>query len=86
VGWHRRMTAKIDAFIDDIRSIPSFAADAAAPEIEITPAMIEAGVDAFCGFDRLYDTRAKIVEGVFRAMEAARSNLGVLEKMPKADH
>jgi hypothetical protein len=58
--------------------------EADAPEIEITPAMIEAGVEAFCAFDRFYDTRAEIVAGVFRAMEAARSSPGDLEKSPKA--
>jgi hypothetical protein len=85
------MTAKIDGFLDEVRRLPRFVAagspialSAAAPEIEVTPAMIEAGVEAFCAFDRFYDTRAEIVAGVFRAMEAARSSPGDLEKSPKA--
>lgn len=42
------------------------------PEIDITPAMIEAGKEALAGFDPREDDPAICVEDAYRAMEAAR--------------
>lgn len=36
--------------------------------VEITPSMIEAGVDEFFGFDMRFDPPAVAVERIFRAM------------------
>lgn len=43
-----------------------------APEIEITPAMIAAGVDAYLDCDREFDPPEQVVMEVFRAMLQAR--------------
>jgi hypothetical protein len=41
-------------------------------EIEVTPAMIEAGVDVLSGFDPGFDTYETAVAIIYEAMEAAR--------------
>jgi hypothetical protein len=41
---------------------------AGASEIEITPAMIKAGVDAYVACDREFDSIEKIITDVFQAM------------------
>jgi len=45
------------------------------PEIEITPAMIEAGMRALANYDAANwsnEETAAIIEGIYRAMERAR--------------
>lgn len=42
------------------------------PEIEITPKMIEAGVDELWGFDREYDDPREVAVKIFLAMTRAR--------------
>jgi hypothetical protein len=46
-------------------------AKAGAPEVEITPAMIEAGVDCFYSHDPRIDSIEEILPSIFRAMTAA---------------
>jgi hypothetical protein len=45
---------------------------AGAPDVEITPAMIDAGVDAYSAADHGFDQPDSIVMAVFRAMMEAR--------------
>lgn len=45
---------------------------AGAPEIEVTPAMIDAGIDAYLAADREFDQPDKVVIEVFQAMTRAR--------------
>jgi hypothetical protein len=54
-------------------ALPASPGDAGAPEIEITPAMIEAGIEELSLFD-LHDPARWKVPCVYRAMEAARRN------------
>jgi hypothetical protein len=49
--------------------------EAGAPEIEITPEMKEAGIEAFCSFDS-DDPASWIVIAVYEAMEGARLKSG----------
>lgn len=49
---------------------PPPAAEAGAPEI--TPAMIDAGIDAYCALDREFDSFERIVRDIYLVMEAAR--------------
>jgi hypothetical protein len=44
-----------------------------APGVELTPAMIEAGVEAYRACDRDYDPDERVVSEVFQAMAAAVS-------------
>jgi hypothetical protein len=41
---------------------------AGAPAIELTPAMIRAGVSALCRYDSEFETREEGAEAIFRAM------------------
>lgn len=41
-------------------------------EFEITPAMVEAGLDAYRALDREFDTDERIVSEIFGAMAGAR--------------
>ena len=50
----------------------SVGAGAPADEIEITPAMIEAGVRAFCAYDPDIERPRDVVPDIFRAMMSAR--------------
>jgi hypothetical protein len=43
-------------------------AEAGAPEVEITPAMIEAGVSVLCAAEPLFNSDAAIVRRIFSAM------------------
>jgi hypothetical protein len=43
-------------------------------EIEITPAMIEAGINELVGFNRDFDSERSIVCHIYLAMERARLN------------
>jgi hypothetical protein len=49
------------------------ASEAGAPEIEITPAMIEAGISPLYRFNRNRDEREAVAE-IYRAMELAKRN------------
>lgn len=40
----------------------------AEPEIEVTSAMIEAGVGAFCDFDERFESLQEMVERVYHTM------------------
>jgi hypothetical protein len=46
----------------------SIGAGAPADEIEITPAMIRAGVSAFCGCNSGFETERETVEQIYEAM------------------
>jgi len=48
----------------------SIEAGAPEAEIEVTPAMIEAGVATRANFDRRFDSDESLVEGIYRAMRA----------------
>jgi len=48
------------------------AGETGAPEIEITPEMVEAGVLALSEYSSFFDLPADGVEKIYRAMEAAR--------------
>jgi hypothetical protein len=58
-------------------------------EIEITTAMIEAGVEEFCGFDSRFEDEADAVARVYRAMIAAsrraKANRKSLRRASQAD-
>ena len=43
-------------------------------EVEVTPAMIEAGVAVFCRMESAYAGEAYWVEQIYRAMAVARSD------------
>jgi hypothetical protein len=49
----------------------SIESGAGAPEIEITPQMINAGIDAYHQLDRDFDADARIVADIYRAMASA---------------
>ena len=42
-----------------------------AAEIEVTPEMVEAGVEVFCAFDRRFDSEDDVVKEIFRVMVGA---------------
>jgi hypothetical protein len=44
-----------------------------AKDSEVTPAMLDAGVDAYLACDREFEAAQKIVMDVFQAMEQARA-------------
>jgi hypothetical protein len=44
-------------------------------EIEVTPAMIEAGLEAFAGYSPRFDSREEMVVSVYRAMTILASGL-----------
>ena len=50
----------------------SIGAGAPADEIEITPAMIDAGVDEICSYNLEYETREEAVARIFEAVLLAR--------------
>jgi len=51
------------------------------PGIEVTPEMIEAGLDAlFRGDDRFRDDES-LVRSIYRAMEEARSREGLVDRV-----
>jgi hypothetical protein len=49
---------------------------AGAPEIEITPQMIDAGIEAYHQLDRDFDADSRVVSDIYRAMSLA-------SKLPK---
>jgi hypothetical protein len=51
--------------------IDTKAPEAGAPEIEVTPAMIEAGVAEFCQAETYFSTEEYWAERIYRAMRAA---------------
>jgi hypothetical protein len=57
-------TAKCSSESADGTDLP----EAGAPEIEVTPAIIEAGVSALCEIEPLFYTDAEIVKRIFGAM------------------
>ena len=59
----------VDAQLHPIES------DAGAPELEITPAMIDAGVDRLSRLDLEWDSSEQIVRAVYEAMAAARGDV-----------
>lgn len=59
-------------------------------EIEITPEMIEAGVDAFVGYDSRFEGPHEIVVEIFEAMITVQSSpeeqiLGPIRKEPESE-
>lgn len=53
-------------------------ADRPAPEIEVTPEMIEAGAVAFCSFDSRFELEEDAAVRVYEAMESVR--LGLIQR------
>ncbi len=51
-------------FLDDVATKRA----SSAPEIEITPAMLDAGIEAMAAFERDYEIRSEIIAAVFQAM------------------
>lgn len=43
-------------------------ANAEVPEVEITPEMIEAGVEAWSGYDECFESAGEMILRVYRAM------------------
>lgn len=43
----------------------------ALPDIEITPEMIEAGVEVFCGYDSRFEGPEDVVVEIYEAIKAA---------------
>jgi hypothetical protein len=49
-------------------------------ETEITPAMVAAGIDAYCRWDRRVEETEGLVYEVYEAMSAARRRDAVVER------
>lgn len=64
----------------DSQSIANATLSDAEPEIEVTPAMIEAGVAALYDYDSRFEPIDNVAENVFRAMWAVRAGCAGEEK------
>jgi hypothetical protein len=62
------MGAARRAIVDLTAHGVEMAAEAETCEIEITPEMIEAGIEEFCGFDSRFESDEDAVVRIFKAM------------------
>jgi hypothetical protein len=53
-------------------SAPDLGGEAGAPAIEVTPAMIAAGVSTMCEIDSSFSSDVEIVSAIYLAMSGAR--------------
>ena len=59
-------------------------ADANYPQIVVTPEMIEAGTNAFAGFNRDFDDERDLVAWIFTAMMEARFHMSERQRLAVA--
>lgn len=58
---------------------------ATAPQIEITPEMVEAGVEAYCDRDFRFGDREDLVSAIYVAMVRAKVEAGARDVMAASD-